>query len=285
MRVAGERREGSIPAGAGKPGDSIAQMVSHRVYPRGRGEAVKGIWETQDNSGLSPRARGSLALRRLGLVGPGSIPAGAGKPRPGRRSGPRLRVYPRGRGEAAYIKWKDEINAGLSPRARGSPRLAILTTLRAGSIPAGAGKPTHPSPSPHIYRVYPRGRGEAIGTPYRLQIDAGLSPRARGSRRTWTVGRSRSGSIPAGAGKPARRSSSRVTAWVYPRGRGEALVVDCPHCRDPGLSPRARGSPPREGARVPVPGSIPAGAGKPHTRTTSHSGIWVYPRGRGEATA
>ena len=142
--------------------------------------------------------------------------------------------------------------------------------MRTGSIPAGAGKPS------------------ACAAEV-LEGDAGLSPRARGSRVCVVVREVRPGSIPAGAGKP--RCDPPIGGWceVYPRGRGEALcqAIRVEDFSAQGLSPRARGSPAtvlQAGCRL-ASGSIPAGAGKPTTQWLARpvTWRWVYPRGRGEA--
>ena len=244
---------GSIPAGAGKPWPWLSLTDGRRVYPRGRGEAITLPLKEFDLTGLSPRARGSLVdLVRI-LEMPGSIPAGAGKPRIRRR---RARLTA----------------PGLSPRARGSRVHGYCPMLHPsrGSIPAGAGKPpstaddlrTEPSRvyprgrgeaapqcaavSADIIEVYPRGRGEASSWNI-LQaplFDRGLSPRARGSRERDPVRLVPLRSIPAGAGKPHQLHGPSMRSGVYPRGRGEAgnhRGTDGKH-RCAGLSPRARGS-------------------------------------------
>ena len=76
----GERRHGSIPAHAGKPGWRLVVVPSGRVYPRPRGEACSRPRPSPSPGGLSPPTRGSPG-RRADRGGPdGSIPAHAGKP-------------------------------------------------------------------------------------------------------------------------------------------------------------------------------------------------------------
>ena len=134
-----------------------------------------------------------------------------------------------------------------------------------------------------LHRVYPRGRGEAGIPPVATKFVEGLSPRARGSRYPpfWRL--SRTGSIPAGAGKPTMRLTWRLIPGVYPRGRGEALPKPKRQSGPSGLSPRARGSLPRAPKARRPDGSIPAGAGKPGLRRPGPRAVAVYPRGRGEA--
>ncbi len=193
---------GSIPAGAGKPPRGTAGRCAPEVYPRGRGEADRGLLLFLREQGLSPRARGSRADAWRPVAATGSIPAGAGKPRARCVHRRLLWVYPRGRGEAAWSRPKWGISTGLSPRARGSLDRQPRNQVVSGSIPAGAGKPVPPSPCGRSHRVYPRGRGEATEISLMLEVLPGLSPRARGSHRRILGRHERMGSIPAGAGKP-----------------------------------------------------------------------------------
>ena len=73
-------RNGSIPAGAGKPSTQSDMMPTSGVYPRGRGEARDAETLHECDQGLSPRARGSPLRQRDDVVHLRSIPAGAGKP-------------------------------------------------------------------------------------------------------------------------------------------------------------------------------------------------------------
>ena len=65
------------------------------------GETRGGANEIDQIDGLSPRGRGNLADRELGLDIAGSIPAWAGKPTLNVRHNRACRVYPRVGGETA----------------------------------------------------------------------------------------------------------------------------------------------------------------------------------------
>ena len=212
-----------------------------------------------------------------------SIPAGAGKPDALHSSMRSARVYPRGRGEATTTPRPSRTHRGLSPRARGSHRLAWPEARDHGSIPAGAGKPCAGGRVCRAGGVYPRGRGEAPTWAAGAGRSEGLSPRARGSLVFLADRHEVVGSIPAGAGKPGASLVPRNMSGVYPRGRGEALRGKSFYVLPAGLSPRARGSRLRRPHVCSVVGSIPAGAGKPVTRWGRLSASGVYPRGRGEA--
>ena len=153
-----------------------------------------------------------------------------------------------------------------------------------GSIPAHAGKPSHPNQPVTQPPVYPRPRGEAwIKIGMALQ-SGGLSPPTRGSHRRDARQRRRGGSIPAHAGKPGQTVRPTSRATVYPRPRGEAGPVMAGNLFLTGLSPPTRGSrpwlPPPPRAR----GSIPAHAGKPGRDSGGAGRAAVYPRPRGEAS-
>ena len=49
-----------IPAGAGNTPQSVALLISLRVYPRWRGEHGESACSTKERRGLSPLARGTL---------------------------------------------------------------------------------------------------------------------------------------------------------------------------------------------------------------------------------
>jgi len=73
-------RDGSIPAGAGKPRRSRSYSRRMWVYPRWCGEARRHSPASSCCQGLSPLVRGSRAPQMAPAANVGSIPAGAGKP-------------------------------------------------------------------------------------------------------------------------------------------------------------------------------------------------------------
>jgi len=115
-------------------------------------------------------------------MGPGSIPAQAGKPWPVASLMAALRVYPRAGGETLHGALRPSIGHGLSPRRRGNPRNSASVTYFTGSIPAQAGKPRPSSPSSVRPGVYPRAGGETSGISGAGVGGTGLSPRRRGNR-------------------------------------------------------------------------------------------------------
>ncbi len=90
------------------------------------------------------------------------IPAGAGNTLSTEISELKISVYPRWRGEHG-IYWQNMGSPdGLSPLARGTRDLIVISILNLRFIPAGAGNTTNPALRPDHITVYPRWRGEHI---------------------------------------------------------------------------------------------------------------------------
>ena len=135
------REKRSIPARAGKPSAATSTTRRRRVYPRPCGEATKVVTLPDSTAGLSPPVRGSHPSRRWPRRRARSIPARAGKPRPGVQESGRAEVYPRPCGEAYRARNRRARNRGLSPPVRGSRCEEDRDVRITGSIPARAGKP------------------------------------------------------------------------------------------------------------------------------------------------
>ena len=151
-----------------------------------------------------------------------------------------------------------------------------------GSIHARAGKPPSRSVPRWFLSVYPRACGETwpncrAGAPL-----AGLSPRVRGNPNEFTDEGQLAGSIPARAGKPSGRSTTRPGRRVYPRACGETDITIFAGQAVDGLSPRVRGNPGLLASRPLPRRSIPAHAGKPPWPDSARPGAAVYPRACGE---
>ena len=110
----------------------------------------------------------------------------------------------------------------------------------------------------------------------------GLSPLTRGTHMNVGSDRVFTRFIPAGAGNTKRRFFSLITPAVYPRWRGEHMVVDFFPAGFCGLSPLARGTHPVVRVGRMLSRFIPAGAGNTATEIQIKISITVYPRWRGE---
>ena len=131
--------------------------------------------------------------------------------------------------------------------------------------------------------VYPRAYGEAFFLPVLEIRGEGLSPRLRGSqveRQEIMIGKR---SIPAPTGKPQSCLDDARLSAVYPRAYGEATARLSPRADIRGLSPRLRGSPPKETSLEDFTRSIPAPTGKPRCGWARLRDRQVYPRAYGEA--
>ncbi len=171
------------------------------------------------------------------------IPAGAGNTAPLKICTKAIAVYPRWRGEHYFCNAQRYSRIGLSPLARGT--LAKQTSGYAWCrfIPAGAGNTNMGSAVNEIKTVYPRWRGEHQLSDVSLAWRHGLSPLARGTpvHIRFLVARSRF--IPAGAGNTDQIPVPQSTPSVYPRWRGEHLLIKWRARCVYGLSPLARGTP------------------------------------------
>ncbi len=88
-----------IPAGAGNTLNGGEKPPLNSVYPRWRGEHKKAIFLFDYTGGLSPLARGTHPVVRVGRMLSRFIPAGAGNTRIAVYAVSRFSVYPRWRGE------------------------------------------------------------------------------------------------------------------------------------------------------------------------------------------
>ena len=176
----------------------------------------------------------------------------------------------------------DRIEAtGLSPPTRGNPGRSGCRIVPSRSIPAHAGEPGGSFRRRAFGRVYPRPRGGTYAAAELNSISTGLSPPTRGNPALTWWDELQTGSIPAHAGEPRRRSRRRPERRVYPRPRGGTRVVLFQPSRSPGLSPPTRGNPRRTPPQPILRRSIPAHAGEPRFLTRSAACRRVYPRPRG----
>ena len=277
--VAGGRAgRGSIPACAGEPCPATGRAPSGRVYPRVCGGTGRIIDTYGGDTGLSPRVRGNLRDRRMGIRRHGSIPACAGEPSATTPTTSRTGVYPRVCGGTRRWSLGDREHMGLSPRVRGNQRPARQAAGRGGSIPACAGEPCPAAAASSSARVYPRVCGGTPGGAPSSEWAPGLSPRVRGNPLDPVAGRLARGSIPACAGEPPTNSLAMAKPRVYPRVCGGTPRAPRGNLTFWGLSPRVRGNRRRGDVQPALAGSIPACAGEPSPSSTRAPAWRVYPR-------
>jgi len=234
------RRDGPIPASAGKPPATSVGSAIPRADPRERGEAVPLGIGPRSFTGRSPRARGSPPVIEKEKAPCRPIPASAGKPGGGSGCPARRGADPRERGEARRPARLSGAPPGRSPRARGSPARRLSVLQGAGPIPASAGKPRPRRATSRATRADPRERGEAAAIVTVPSAAPGRSPRARGSREPADEPLPLRGPIPASAGKPSGPRARARSTRADPRERGEALLAT-PRSPPVRADPRERG--------------------------------------------
>ena len=109
-----------IPALAGNIVSLRRHTLSTSVHPRARGEHSHTSRWALLSVGSSPRSRGTSVTRRARPPPTRFIPALAGNIRFGSSWAGRHTVHPRARGEHSSITLIKFINAGSSPRSRGT---------------------------------------------------------------------------------------------------------------------------------------------------------------------
>ncbi len=149
-------------------------------------------------------------------------------------------------------------------------------------IPAGAGNTRRMIDEVKIQAVYPRWRGEHRERLRSQCVLYGLSPLARGTPRTASQPVRPVRFIPAGAGNTARWLPTTGQPSVYPRWRGEHVLIAVVTVGICGLSPLARGTPHQNPPENAHPRFIPAGAGNTDFDVEKIRTSAVYPRWRGE---
>ena len=170
------------------------------------------------------------------------IPAGAGNTTARLCGARRVSVYPRWRGEHEPSVNRPCHFLGLSPLARGTQSAILLVSKGMRFIPAGAGNTNRYANKQKLKSVYPRWRGEHAWRCWGATPESGLSPLARGTP-IRQLGRLTSKRfIPAGAGNTWQGAFWRKDAAVYPRWRGEHMLINFNGWLPGGLSPLARGT-------------------------------------------
>ena len=129
-----------IPAHAGKTKTSGARSTKKAAHPRSRGENIDRHIPGLLGWGSSPLTRGKRPVVAGSSQPGGLIPAHAGKTVRGETRPCRARAHPRSRGENLSRSLRRSRPRGSSPLTRGKLARRGCRSLRAGLIPAHAGK-------------------------------------------------------------------------------------------------------------------------------------------------
>ena len=200
---------------------SLSGLCCYAVHPRVCGEQ-RGVAAIHLRlTGSSPRVRGTAAATPLGQWQQRFIPACAGnswlscigiKPRA---------VHPRVCGEQGVKMNTDLLDAGSSPRVRGTDKIGAQQGCFTRFIPACAGNRTATVRIPLGPSVHPRVCGEQLDVSGNSCEVIGSSPRVRGtdetSGRTCSLWRF----IPACAGNRRQGMGGQCCPAVHPRVCGE----------------------------------------------------------------
>ena len=147
--------------------------------------------------------------------------------------------------------------------------------MRAGLIPAHAGKTDWRPLWPGLRSAHPRSRGENVMLLETYSQCGGSSPLTRGKPTPCIDRGGADRLIPAHAGKTVAMTATRGCVAAHPRSRGENSIRNVNGQEAIGSSPLTRGNPSRACQRPGHSGLIPAHAGLTR-RSTAH------PRSRGE---
>ena len=172
-------------------------------------------------SGSSPLTRGKPAYQAGACYTDGLIPAHAGKTEGTCGLIFRCGAHPRSRGENSNRAFMTSSGWGSSPLTRGKLTIKVSVHCLVGLIPAHAGKTDQTTPKDQPAWAHPRSRGENIHVYRFLITQSGSSPLTRGKPRSLGLSSTRSGLIPAHAGKTDGRRARRPPRPAHPRSRGE----------------------------------------------------------------
>ena len=233
---------GLIPAHAGSTHQTTHPRHRASAHPRSRGEHYNSLEGIAARSGSSPLTRGARGQGWPRRDTEGLIPAHAGSTRRRRWRLPVRWAHPRSRGEHGVVNVEVNGGGGSSPLTRGAQRLAELSNVGVGLIPAHAGS-TYIGYLPVFYVwAHPRSRGEHTAASRARTADAGSSPLTRGALDLGGLVRPVEGLIPAHAGSTRTFSISTGRRRAHPRSRGEHLPRPRTSRAGPGSSPLTRGA-------------------------------------------
>ena len=271
-----------IPACAGNRLSGNRPCRWKAVHPRVCGEQRLSAPSVFTEAGSSPRVRGTgRRQERQGGVGR-FIPACAGNSGNVGEGFKGQAVHPRVCGEQDFMEARTLIEAGSSPRVRGTEFTGCQTATACRFIPACAGNSAVCDAGLSADAVHPRVCGEQFRAARVKRIHAGSSPRVRGTDQIDTMKCRRGRFIPACAGNSGRLPGAVISATVHPRVCGEQDPEFIQKAGFHGSSPRVRGT---DGWSDPILYSvrfIPACAGNSLPMLISAFSGTVHPRVCGE---
>ncbi len=253
---------GIIPALAGNTNSGFWASTRTRDHPRACGEhpvvhetlrvtagSSPRLRGTRSRSrrgwsgrGIIPRLRGTLRHGRLPSAKAGIIPALAGNTRNKKSKHASTRDHPRACGEHSPSCDWTSTGMGSSPRLRGTLGVLAARGPHLGIIPALAGNTCTCGLRVWVPRDHPRACGEHFLELLFEVVEAGSSPRLRGTLRFDAFDRMPTGIIPALAGNTYASRTATPSPWDHPRACGEHHKVFTLANGLLGSSPRLRGT-------------------------------------------
>ena len=231
-----------IPTGVGNSFDPCRHCLRHSVHPHGRGELLSINFCSSKHGGSSPRAWGTLAMRRNSAEQLRFIPTGVGNSPCQRLRRLNRAVHPHGRGELPIMESPFSESCGSSPRAWGTLSVHLGYYQIARFIPTGVGNSARQDSLARSQTVHPHGRGELTNKLQRWPVTCGSSPRAWGTLLEDLRQVNTHRFIPTGVGNSRRRQAAGGRKAVHPHGRGELLQDTLDLVQEDGSSPRAWGT-------------------------------------------
>ncbi len=250
-----------IPAHAGNTRRQRQGPNPSAVHPRACGEHCIIIACANTWGGSSPRMRGTPLICLLPPPHNRFIPAHAGNTPTPRWAKPCQTVHPRACGEHPGIFYAVKYYLGSSPRMRGTPLQPLQPPGLPRFIPAHAGNTGGGGAVASAVAVHPRACGEHLDNHAKALVNAGSSPRMRGTRRGASQGQKFRRFIPAHAGNTSSAPVAACAAAVHPRACGEHSQKPSSTLSTAGSSPRMRGTPAAVVTEELVERFIPAHAG------------------------
>jgi len=238
---------GNIPAYAGKTHRAAYHQENRREHPRVCGENPTTTIPAGQSTGTSPRMRGKHCGPLPRNLINRNIPAYAGKTHGMRAAPPAGKEHPRVCGENKSDLDLKIARLGTSPRMRGKPLDAVVSSFSFGNIPAYAGKTSSLMMFSLLNQEHPRVCGENGLLTATGWAQVGTSPRMRGKHQRTLQLATAKRNIPAYAGKTSPQPCRRHGWWEHPRVCGENRSLGQYERGASGTSPRMRGKPPRCG--------------------------------------
>ena len=233
---------GIIPACAGNTSHPSTPSWIRRDHPRVCGEHPVTLLHIDLRPGSSPRVRGTHdhgdAFERFG----GIIPACAGNTSSSTAKSGKTGDHPRVCGEHAIKAAMNESSSGSSPRVRGTLYGRRVRRRPGGIIPACAGNTSAQLCADIARRDHPRVCGEHPAVIAALNVEAGSSPRVRGTRLLGIGTGVGAGIIPACAGNTRDFWRKCSDVGDHPRVCGEHRRWPCADGRRPGIIPACAGN-------------------------------------------